>query len=210
MGYASKLGKAKIDARSPRAAAVCDRCARVYNHKDLHWQYDFRGRSLANLRILVCNTCEDTPQPQLKPRIIPPDPMPIQNARPERYRQYETNTRVTQGNTIDFWTGIPIPGGDTRITQTDDVRVTQQTGEPPFGLDNTPGTSFVVPGNDELGPTQGLPYGYDQIPQTGPLPPYLIQVSWTPASGSPVNWTNNLGGVVGWKTTVPSTSNVMD
>ena len=203
-------GRARVDARSPRAFAVCDRCGFLYNHKDLHWQYDFRGRSLANLRILVCDTCEDTPQPQLKPRIIPPDPMPIMNARPERYCEYESNTRTTQGNSVDFWTGIPIPGGDTRVTQDDNVRSTQITGEPPGGLDNTPGTSFLVPGNDLLGPDQGLPCGFDQIPQTGPLPPYSISVNWVPASGSFVNWVNNFGSVVGWESAIPSTSNVMD
>ena len=132
------------------------------------------------------------------------------NARPERYCEYESNTRTTQGNSVDFWTGLPIPGGDTRITQDDNVRSTQITGEPPGGLDNTPGTSFLVPGNDLLGPDQGLPCGFDQIPQTGPLPPYLISVNWVPASGSPVNWVNNFGGVVGWESTIPSISNVMD
>lgn len=230
-------GRAKVDARSPRAFAVCDRCGFLYNHKDLHWQYDFRGRSLANLRILVCDICEDTPQPQLKPRIIPPDPMPIMNARPERYCQYESNTRVTQGNTIDFWTGLPISGGDTRITQSDTSRSTQITGESIGGLDNTPGTSFLVPGNDELGPNQGLPCGFSQIPQTGPLAPYLISVTWFPTiqgdlltwgnqvlfwgsqtltwggtagTFSNANWTNNLNGTVAWYTTVPSTSPVMD
>ena len=227
-------GRARVDARSPRAFAVCDRCGFLYNHKDLHWQYDFRGRSLANLRILVCDICEDTPQPQLKPRIIPPDPMPIMNARPERYCQYESNTRVTQGNTIDFWTGLPISGGDTRITQSDTSRSTQITGEPIGGLDNTPGTSFLVPGNDELGPNQGLPCGFDQIPQTGPLPPYLLEmnfvpaggnilwgnqliewgvgnvITWGPQSTTPVYWVNNYNGVVSWSSTIPSTSPVMD
>lgn len=198
MGYGSKLGKAKIDVRSPRAAAVCDRCARVFNHGSLHWQYDFRGRSLANLRILVCDTCEDTPQPQLKPRIIPPDPMPIMNARPERYSEYETNTRITQGNTVDFWTGLPVAGGDTRITQTGNVRTTQATGAAIGSRDNTPGTSFQVPGNSDLGPDQGLPYGYDEVPKTGPLSPYSVQGIWGTSDAGQAFWANALGGIVGW------------
>ena len=117
---------------------------------------------------------------------------------------------TTQGNSIDFWTGLPIAGGDVRTTQDSNTRSTQITGEPPYGLDNTPGTSFDVPGNSDLGPDQGLPYGYNQIPQTGPLTPYMIQINWVPPSGSPVNWTNNFGGVVGWESTTPSTSTVMD
>ena len=46
-------GRAKVDASNPRAFGVCDRCGFLYNHKDLRWQYDYRGRSLQNLRILV-------------------------------------------------------------------------------------------------------------------------------------------------------------
>ena len=191
-------GRAKVDSTSPRAFAICDRCGFLYNHSSLHWQYDFRGRSLANLRILVCETCEDKPQPQLKPRIIPPDPMPIPNARPERYQQYETDTRITQGNTTDFWTGLPIAGGDTRVTQAGNTRTVQATGEPPYGRDNTPGTSFQVPGNDALGPSQGLPYGYSEVPQTGPLSPYSIQGIWGTSDAGQAVWENGSGGVVGW------------
>jgi hypothetical protein len=191
-------GRAKVSSTSPRAFAICDRCGFLYNHRDLHWQYDFRGRSLANLRILVCETCEDTPQNQLKPRIIPPDPVPISNARPERYQQYETDTRTTQGNAVDFWTGLPVAGGDTRVTQTNNTRTTQATGEPPYGLDNTPGTSFQVPGNDELGATQGLPYGYTEIPQTGPLTPYSVMGIWGAIDAGQANWSNAIGGIVSW------------
>lgn len=164
-------GRAKVSSTSPRAFAICDRCGFLYNHADLHWQYDYRGRSLANLRILVCETCEDTPQNQLKPRIIPPDPVPIQNARPERYQEYSADTRYTQGNSVDFWTGLPIVNGDVRITQDAQVRSVQQTGEPSGGLNQEPGTNFQVPGNDQLGSTQGLPYDNNVIPKTGPLGP---------------------------------------
>lgn len=187
-------GRAKVDANSPRAFAICDRCGFLYNHVNLHWQYDFRGRSLANLRILVCDVCEDDPQPQLKPRIIPPDPVPIMNARPERFQQYETNNRVTQGNSVDFWTGLPISNGDFRITQADTYRTTQQTGEPPFGLDNTPGSSFQVPGNDEI----GLPYGYTEVPKTGVLPNYSIEGVWGTTDAGHAWWSNNQYGVVNW------------
>ena len=45
------------------------------------------------------------------------------------------------------------------------LRVVQQTGEPPYGLDETPGTNFQVPGNDD----PGLPYENEVVPKTGPL-----------------------------------------
>lgn len=192
-------GRAKVDATRPSAFAICDRCGLLYNHRDLHWQYDFRGRSLANLRILVCETCEDTPQPQLKPRIIPPDPVSIPNARPDRYSQYETNYRITQGNSVDFWTGLPVSSGDNRITQTDAYRVTQQTGEAPYGYNTEPGTNFQVPGDDQLGSDQGLPYNYVEVPKTGPLSDCEISARWEPNSGGVAYFTSDAtGGIVMW------------
>ena len=165
-------GRAQVSSSNPRAFAICDRCGFLYNHHDLKWQYDYRGRSLANLRILVCSQCQDDPQPQLKPRIIPPDPVPIENARVEQYKSDEVDIRVTSGqNATDFWTGLPVTLGDERITQDYRPRQTQITGEPPEGLNQKPGTNFQVPGNDELAPGHGLPYENDEIPQTGPLGP---------------------------------------
>lgn len=130
-------------------------------------QWDYRGNSLANLRLLVCETCLDVPQPQLKPRVIGPDPLPIINARPEQFFIDETDFRTTQGNTIDPNTGIPVPGGDTRIVQDGDTRVPQQTGEPPGGLNQTPGIdpSGNVPGSSD----PGVPPGNVTPPETGPL-----------------------------------------
>jgi hypothetical protein len=40
---------------------------------------------LQNIRLLVCSHCYDTPNQQLRTIIIPPDPLPVFNPRPERY-----------------------------------------------------------------------------------------------------------------------------
>lgn len=166
MSYASKLGRARISARNPRAAAICDRCGFVFNHTSLSWQYDFAGASLINKRILVCDTCNDVPQSQLRNIILPADPTPIMNARIQDYKAAEINKRTTSGqDTTNFWTGIPVPGNDVRITQNDDVRVVQQTGEPPFGLNELPGTDPNAPGDGN----PGLPYNNEDVPETGPL-----------------------------------------
>jgi len=93
-------GRAAVDPTRPRAWATCDRCGFLYNHHRLRWQFDFRGRQLANLRLLVCETCYDTPQNQLRPVILPPDPVPIENPRPEPYDADETDYRVTQDGSI--------------------------------------------------------------------------------------------------------------
>lgn len=166
MGYASKAGRARTSARNPQAHAICDRCGFRYNRVDLNWQYDWRGASMMNLRILVCDICYDEPQEQLRAIIIPADPVPIDQPRLQDFVTAETNTRATSGqNTTDPTTNIPVINGDTRITEDDKVRVTQQTGEPPGGLNQQPGTDPNAPGDND----PGLPYNMDEVPQTGPL-----------------------------------------
>lgn len=140
MGYASRSGRAQTSARNPRAYAVCDRCGIWTNHDKLSWQFDWRGASLMNTRILVCETCLDVPQTQLRAIIVPADPVPIQNPRVESLAADETNFRTTSGqNTIDPTTGIPVPGTNQRITQDSNYRVTQQTGETRADLSQQPG-----------------------------------------------------------------------
>jgi hypothetical protein len=117
-----------------------------YNHDQLQWQYDWAGASLINKRILVCETCYDTPQNQLRAIVLPADPTPIINPRVEPYAWDEIDRRQLSGyNTTSPSTGIPVVQGDTRVTSLDDLptedkRVTQQTGEAPGGLNQKPGT----------------------------------------------------------------------
>lgn len=87
--------RARISPESPRARGACDRCDRIYNHHDLRWQLQWSGIKLQNLRFLVCSECYDTPNPQLKARILPPDPTPILNARPFNYPQASNTILVT-------------------------------------------------------------------------------------------------------------------
>jgi len=146
MGYASRSGRARTDARNPQAFGVCDRCAIWYNRVNLTWQYDWAGASLINKRLLVCETCYDKPQEQLRAIIVPADPVPIVNPRVEPYAWDEIDRRQVSGyNTTSPTTGIPVPLGPTRVTTkddeaTDDKRVTQQTGEAPYGTNQMPGT----------------------------------------------------------------------
>jgi hypothetical protein len=166
MGYSSLSGRARTSSRNPQAHAICDRCGFRYNHVDLRWQFDWRGASLMNIRLLVCNHCYDDPQEQLRAIVVPADPVPIENPRIEYFETYETDGRMTSGqNTIDPLTGIPVIQGDVRITQNDDVRVVQQTGEPPGGLNQEPGTDPNAPGDSD----PGLPYSNTEVPKTGPL-----------------------------------------
>ena len=159
-------GRARVDTRNPRAFGICDRCGFLYNHSELRWQFDYAGAGLINRRILVCDICEDVPQAQLRNIILPADPTPILNARIQNYVDASVDSRTTSGqNTTDFWTGIPVPGNDVRITENDNTRVTQQTGEPSGGLNQKPGTDPNAPGNND----PGLPYNNTEVPKTGPL-----------------------------------------
>jgi hypothetical protein len=121
---------------------------------------------MMNIRLLVCDTCYDQPQEQLRAIVVPADPIPIDQPRIQDFVTAESNTRVTSGqNTVNQPTGIPVPGGDTRITQNNNTRVTQQTGEPPGGLNQQPGTDPNAPGDND----PGLPYNNTTVPETGPL-----------------------------------------
>lgn len=75
----------KVDSNNPRAKAVCDFCGQLWQHSDLVWQFEWAGPRLQNQRQLVCNPCNDKPQQQLRTIVLPPDPVPIQNPRPENY-----------------------------------------------------------------------------------------------------------------------------
>ena len=106
----------RVNAHSPRAAAICDRCGKRYNHNRLSFQFDYRGPQLQNLQILVCNQCRDRPQDQLRPVILPPDPLPILNPRPDYFDYYEVDYRITQSS-------------DPRITENDDSRVVDESSD---------------------------------------------------------------------------------
>ena len=134
-------GRAKVSTRNPEAFAICDDCGFLFNHSELRWQLQWAGNKLVNLKQLVCRRCNDIPQTQLRAIVLPADPMPVMNPRVQNYQAAVTDYRTTSGqNTVDPTTGIPIPGTTMRITENDDYRVTQQTGEPPGGKNTLPGT----------------------------------------------------------------------
>ena len=135
MGYASLSGRARTSSRNPRAFGVCDRCGIWYNHHQLKWQFDWAGASLINKRILVCDTCYDTPQNQLRAIILPADPMPVVNPRTEAFEFDETNTRVTSVTpTIDPTTGLQVPGTAPVLQTQNGLNNTTAPYGPPVGL----------------------------------------------------------------------------
>lgn len=90
-------GRARVSASSPETHGICDRCGFRYLLKDLRWQYAWSGVKLQNLRLLVCTTdCLDVPQPQIKAIVIPADPTPVLNPRPEQYGATVPNDIATE------------------------------------------------------------------------------------------------------------------
>ncbi len=78
-------GRARVDPEWPQAFAICDRCGKQYNLRDLQWQFQWQGSALQNKRILICEDCHDRPSMFLRAIIVPADPPPVFNARAEPY-----------------------------------------------------------------------------------------------------------------------------
>jgi hypothetical protein len=97
-------GHARINSKYPQARAVCDFCGFIYNHVDLQWQMEWSGPHLINKRFLVCQSCLDTPQEQLRTVVTPQDPEPIANARPEQYVN-DDNPLSPLGQSPSYLTG---------------------------------------------------------------------------------------------------------
>jgi hypothetical protein len=155
MSYASQVGRARVSIRDLHAQAVCDRCGIWYSINELKWQVDWRGTALANLRILVCPSCFDRPQEQLRSIVLPPDPEPIINARPENFTQDETDYRsLSQTPVLDPTTGIPVPSTTLRITQNCENLVNSPYGEP-LGLEQ----NAIMP----QALTNGVPTQYGRV-----------------------------------------------
>ena len=172
MAYASQSGRARTNPNSPQAFGVCDRCGTWYNHNSLSWQFDWRGASLQNLRILVCDRCKDVPDEQLRAIVLPADPMPIINARVEPFTADEganfptptgsKNTigvpTYTYGNTITngaqtiTYQPIGNPTGETQAAQMPLV------GGVAFGV-TVPVLSMIASGTTTINVTCSAPHG---------------------------------------------------
>ena len=142
------------DQRRPEAIGYCDRCNHRWYHRELSWQYDWRGPKLSNLRILVCPTCYDQPYEFNRPILIGPDPYPIQDPRPG----YLTEQAGPQPPPFFPFINPPVPAGPVIYLQDDlgDV-VTDDLGQPiqiepgtPHGPPTPPTPTFMYL-TDDLG-----------------------------------------------------------
>lgn len=119
--------KPKYASRDAHAGAwcTCDRCGFVWSMSSMQFQYDFLGGTTPqNLHLLHCPKCMDDLNYQRKLIIIPPDPPPLFNTRPESYVVDETNWLVTDDDSIlttaadePFITSEPNPADSASASQ---------------------------------------------------------------------------------------------
>ena len=88
----------RVNQNSPDGAGQCDRCGRWFNLRNLTFQYEWAGTHLYNTGALVCTEggCLDRPQEQLRTIVIPPDPMPLLNARVPSFAYEEQTVLIAQ------------------------------------------------------------------------------------------------------------------
>lgn len=120
---------AYVSATHPRPLGTCDRCGMVYNRDHLAWQHDWRGPRIQNLRILVCPTCTDLPQQNgQRVIILPPDPVPIMNPRPDphMFMGQSSSPDASQSGSPNT---LATEGSDILVTETSSQPITteQQT-----------------------------------------------------------------------------------
>lgn len=80
----------------------------MFNRVNLSWQYEYAGTELVNEGYLVCDSCQDNPQPQLMARVLPPDPTSVLNPRPLNYDQY-AGLSTTTSALLQRMTNQPPP-----------------------------------------------------------------------------------------------------
>lgn len=104
--------------------SACDFCGFLYSLSRLGFQYDFYGGSVPqNSGYLVCDHCRNDLAYQFKLLILPPDPKPIFNTRPEPYAVDETDWLTTQDDDIIttqdgelFTPSVPNPAQSANLT----------------------------------------------------------------------------------------------
>lgn len=84
-----------VDMDNPEALGICDYTGFVHFRKDLVRQMEWRGNRLEWTGFLVGRDYVDQPNPQLRPPILRPDPVPVYYPRePQVYSVYFNNMVV--------------------------------------------------------------------------------------------------------------------
>lgn len=105
-----------IDESNPDALGICDYTGFVHNRRDLVQQMEWRGNAIVWTGLFVGRQYADKPNEQLRPPILPPDPVPV------RFPRVQQPTIITwsqgQPNTwanINAWTWATWTGEEDGI-----------------------------------------------------------------------------------------------
>ncbi len=94
------------------AWTTCDDCGFIWNQSDMAFQYDYVGGPIPeDMGWLRCPRCITPLTYQRKLLVIPPDPPPLMNTRPEPYAVEETSWLTTMDGEV-----YGTSGGDPYVT----------------------------------------------------------------------------------------------
>lgn len=89
----------RFNARDPAAIAICDGCGFLVQHNTLREKMEYRGgMTPVGTGLMVCPRCDDVPNPYGQLQVLPPDPVPVRNPRPDVYPTWYLLTE--DGDTI--------------------------------------------------------------------------------------------------------------
>jgi len=110
MAIPNRHGRARVDATAPSAFAICDTCGFEYLRSDLYAEKQWYGTKITDTGFLVCDICLDVPQEQLRTIILPPDPIPVSQPRPDflTASDYSLVISDTNGDPIQDTKWAPI------------------------------------------------------------------------------------------------------
>lgn len=87
-----------VDPSHPEALGICDFTGFVHFRKDLIRQMEWRGNRLQWTGFMVGRDYLDQPNPQLRPPVLRPDPVPVRYPREPQYFSIFFNTMTVPFN----------------------------------------------------------------------------------------------------------------
>lgn len=115
----------RIDPKNPEALAICDYSGLPCMHKDLVRQMEWRGDGLVWTGLLVNKRFSDIPNEQGRAPLLPPDPIPVANPRPQFFQSMTwSNNPLTSWSTSEYFpfasladviSGVTAPTEEQRV-----------------------------------------------------------------------------------------------
>lgn len=84
MPYNPRGKRYKVNVKNPLGYGICDKTQFIMRHCDMVKQMEYLGDSLQWTGYMVGKWYADKPNPSLKPVVLKPDPVPLDNPRPQQ------------------------------------------------------------------------------------------------------------------------------